>query len=234
MLNLTVAMRHAVVLLLLLVVLFSLQPARAQTEVEPTRQPTDLPQVFISAPAGGEALQGLVIVQGSSNIESYQSSSVAFTYSGDLTGTWFLITESTTAVSDGALATWDTTMISDGDFDLRLLVLKSDGSQVTTFVKGLRVRNYSPIETDTPVPPTVTPTYLPPTPGETAAASVNPLSTATITSTPLRPTTTPLPTNPAEISQTTILTTLGRGGLVAVGLFVVLGLYLAGRAAIRR
>jgi hypothetical protein len=233
MLNLTIAMRHAVVLLILLA-LITLQPAHAQTEVELTRQPTGLPQVFISAPTSGEALQGLVIIQGGSNIESYQSSSVAFTYSADQTGTWFLITESTTAVSDGALATWDTTMISDGNYDLRLLVLKSDGSQVTTIAKGLRVRNYSPIETDTPVPPTVTATTLPPTPGETAPVSDSPLGTATLTSTPLRPTTTPLPTNPAEISQMTILPTLGRGGLVALGLFLVLGLYLAGRAAIRR
>ena len=233
MLNLTIVMRHAIVLLLLLTVLV-LQPAYAQTELEPTRQPTDPHPVFISEPSGGDALQGLIIIQGNSAVDGYQSSSVAFSYTNDPTGTWFLITESTTAVSNGALATWDTAKISDGAYNLRLLVMKTDGTQVTTFANGLRVRNYSPIETDTPAPPTATITSLPPTSCESTVQPITPLNTATITNTPIHPTTTPLPTNPAEISQTTILSTLGRSGLVTLGIFLLLGLYLAGRAAIRR
>lgn len=227
-------MRHGSLLLLTLVLLLCAQPVFAQTGADATRQPASTPSISIQAPSGGQALQGLMIIQGSDDIAGFMSASIAFTYHGDPTGTWFLITESEIPVSDGALATWDTTLISDGDYDLRLMVKKNDGSLETIFVYGVRVRNYTPVETDTPAPPTPSTTPLPPTPGASGASGAALTLTSTPTLTPVPPTKTPLPTNPAELSQTVILSTLGSGGLIALGLFIVLGIYLAARALLRQ
>jgi hypothetical protein len=79
---------------------------------------------------------------------------VSFAYGSDAGRTWFLIQESQQPVSGGALATWDTTTLTDGDYDLRLLVSLKDGTQQQVVVKGLRVRNYTPVEASSP---TVTP-----------------------------------------------------------------------------
>ena len=218
-------------LFMLLIVLFYVQPALAKTRAIPPRQAAATPLVLISSPVGGQALQGQVEILGTSAVENFLSGSLAFAYHDDPTGTWFLILETDAGVTNGTLAQWDTTTITDGDYDLRLLVTLADGSQVSSFIDGLRVRNYSAVETDTPVPPTHTPTSLPITPGATEADTPTPSPTVTSTAsvTPVPPTVTPLPTNPAELSQATLLTTLGKGALVTVALFALLGAYLAVR-----
>jgi len=64
------------------------------------------------------------------------------------------------------LAVWDTTMIADGDYRLRVMVTLNDGSPVETIVSNLRVRNYTPLETSLPMTsnmeniPTLTPEGL--------------------------------------------------------------------------
>lgn len=221
-------------LLMILIALFCAIPTVAQADVSPALQETALPAIGIDMPYDGQAVQGLVIVQGTSAIDGYISSNVAFTYHSDPTGTWFLITESEIPVINGALATWDTTTISDGTYDLRLLVSQADGSEIVSLIEGVRVRNYSPVETDTPAPPTPTAPLLSPTPAQALSTDVSAVPIATLTSTALRLTATPLPTNPSELSQTAILRTLSKGGLAALGLFALLGSYLAGRALLNR
>ncbi len=75
--------------------------------------------------------------------------------------------------------------------------ISATAAQITLIVPGLRVRNYTPIETDTPTP-------LPPSatsgPGTAAAAQPYPEHDPHPSATPLPPTPTPLPTNPAIIS----------------------------------
>ena len=224
-------------LLMLIFALFSVQPALARVGARQPRQENATPNVFLSAPLGGQALQGLVTIQGNTAVAMFQSASLAFAYSGDTTGAWFLIHESDAPVAYGILAQWDTTTITDGNYDLRLSVSLTDGSQVAASVQGLRVRNYSAVETVTPVPPTPSPTPPATLAGETLVPSSPTLtatSTTTATVTPIPPTITPLPTNPAELSQGTMLNTLGKGGLAALGLFALLGSYLAGRSLLNR
>lgn len=227
-------------LLILCITLFSLQPTFARVGAEPARQDTALPNVFITAPTGGQALQGQVEVTGNSAVANFQSASLSFSYHDDPTGTWFLILESDAPVAYGTLGMWDTTTISDGDYDLRLSVALADDSLVNASVAGLRVRNYTAIETDTPTPPAPTATTLATTPVEAnvtveiPSATPSPTITATATQTPVLPTITPLPTNPAELSESAILSTLGKGGLAALGVFALLGIYLGGRAILRR
>jgi len=87
-------------------------------------------------------------------------------------------------------------------------------------VEGLRVRNYSPIETSTPTP--VTPTATP-LPGELSI----PTPTPTPTISPPAPTPTDLARNPAQVSVPDIALSLGKGALAILGLFALMGIYQA-------
>ena len=106
-------------------------------------------------------LQGVVTIRGSSNETGFLSAEVDFTYAGDTTGTWFLIATDSQPVDSSTLATWDTTTITDGDYNLRLRVILSDGTHLDVIIPNLRVRNYTPIETPTPAPTAVQPTLTP-------------------------------------------------------------------------
>lgn len=182
------------------------------------------PQLAVVSPRPGEALQGVVTITGSSAVDSLVAMEVSFAYSRDTGRTWFLIQESQQPVSGGALATWDTTTITDGDYDLRLLVSLKDGAQLQVVVSGLRVRNYTPVEASTP---TLTP-LVSATPWPTLA----PTGTPTLTSIP--PTTTPLPPNPAALTHVDYLTSLAQGMAIAMLLFLALGIYLGVKGLLKR
>lgn len=100
-----------------------------------------------------------------------------------------------TPVQDGLLETWDTTIIPDGAYTLRLRVVDRTGNYREVFVRGVQVVNVAP--TDTPVPRiTNTPN---PTPTATLAATptfiipTSPLAQPSVTPTLARPTQSALP-----------------------------------------
>jgi hypothetical protein len=178
----------------------AVRPAAAQTSLEPV----------ITTLQAGDVLQGISTINVSNNLSGFTSSEVAFAYTGDPTGTWFLIAQNNQPIDDGTLATWDTTTISDGNYILRLRVFLSDGSFHDATVPNLRVRNYTPIETPTPAP----------TPLQ---ATVIPTDTPTITP---YPTPTTLPKNPAILTPTDVSISIGYGGVAAVIILVLVGFYL--------
>lgn len=216
---------------LLVVILFLLTlaavAARAQGDTPtPTPTPTSTapaivgtpsasvePAQSIRLPVAGQAVQGSVSIEGNSSVPGFVSAELAFAYAGDPTGTWFLIAEASQPVQDGVLAQWDTGTITDGDYDLRLRVVLQNGNHLETLVPGLRVRNYTPVETDTPTPVTPTLTQIP---GQT------PVVTPTRE---IRPTPTPLPPNPAEVTGGDVLGSLGKGALAVLGLLALIGVY---------
>ncbi len=168
----------------------------------------DIPAIL--SPQQGQVVQGVVTILGSSNETGFVSSEIDFAYAGDTTGTWFLIATGSQPVGSNTLATWDTTTITDGNYNLRLRVTLSDGTYLDAIIPNLRVRNYTPVETPTPAPTAIQPTLTP---------------TVTLTPTPY-PTPTRLPLNPAVLTQTEISTSLIYGGLGAVILLIILGIYL--------
>ena len=85
----------------------------------------------------------------------------------------------------------------------------------TTVVKGLRVRNYTPIETSTPTPVTPTATLLP---GELPTATPTP-------PTYHHPHPTALPPNPAGLVPGDVAFSLGKGALGVAGFFALMGVY---------
>lgn len=209
-------------LILAFMILFPHQLVKTEGELLVLMQQNADEVVNIGSPVAGQAVQGSVVVRGSTTSDGFQSYEVDFAYSADPTLTWFLIQDSTIQIQDGILAVWDTTTITDGDYTLRLVVNMTNGVQVEVSVPDLRVRNYSPIETDTPtpVPPRVT---LDPGIPTIMATS---LATSTPTTILLQPTITPLPTNPAVISSSQVLLTFGKGVAITVGAFALLGAYL--------
>jgi hypothetical protein len=176
------------------------RPVAARTGLQPV----------VIKPRAGEVLQGTLTVTGSSDVAGFLSAEITFAYSGDTTGTWFLIAEGSQPVEDGTLATWDTTTIADGDYVLRLRVTLTDGSYLDATVPDLRVRNYTPVETITPA-------------STAPQATLAPISTPTATP---YPTPTPLPPNPAELTSTNVWKSIGYGGLGTILLFIILGIYL--------
>lgn len=190
-------------------------------QATPTETPTpEALLVIINSPVNGQALKGNVSITGSTAIENFNSAELSFAYSDNPTDTWFLIQVSTEPVRKGTLATWDTSTITDGLYDLRLLVVRQDGEPITYVVEQLRVRNYTPIETNTPTP--VTPTSTP-LPGDTPV----PTETPTPTESPIPPTVTNLPPNPAQITRQDLGFSLGKGALFTLGLFALIGIYLS-------
>jgi len=174
--------------------------------------------VAILSPQPGQALQGTVPIVVKTAVEGFEAVELAFTYAINPTGTWFTIFQGNQTIADEPMTQWDTSQISDGVYTLRLIVKLSDGTQRTVDVAGLRVRNYTAIESDTPTP--VTPSATPP-PKDTPVPSLTP----TPTGTPLPPTPTLQPTNPAILGKTQVLASVAQGGLVALGLFALAVLY---------
>ena len=217
-------------LALWLLIPLALSPVRDPYKHFGYAQVTPVPDVVIVAPQPGQALQGVVAIMGRTSLSGFRSAEILFGYANDPSQTWFFIAESTTPVDAGLLAEWDTSTLTDGNYTLRLVVNRTDGSRVVVIVPGLRVRNYSPVETSTPTPlstPTVSPT---PPPGSDPK-SVQPALPAATT---IPPTITPLPTNPAELSQQDISNNLLRGAAGTGIALAALGLYLVIRKLFHR
>ena len=178
-------------------------------------------QVVVDAPKPGEALQGKVTINGTIPADGFKSYDVSFSFQHDTTNTWFLISQGNDAVQAGALAEWDTTTISDGTYRIRVTVFLKDGRAVQTMITGLRVRNYTTVETSTPAPVLPEGTLTLPT---LSAVDYSPLGS----------TATPLAGNPAQVSAVQLGDSLVKGGLVALALFVLVGLYLLVRGLFRR
>ncbi len=107
----------------------------------------------ITRPVSGEAVRGIVTLEGTANHPAFDHFDLAFGYDPDPTDTWFPIVDSDRSkVVEGRLAVWDTSAVADGVYRLRLRVWPAEGQPLVAVVGGVRVRNRSAIETPTPGP----------------------------------------------------------------------------------
>lgn len=171
----------------------------------------------ITSPAAEDVLQGEVTITGNTAIPSFIFAQLDFAYASNPTNTWFNIQAFSQPVANSALAVWDTTSLTDGDYILRLRVTIQDGTFQEVAVP-VKIRNDVTLPTPTAIPPTATPELAVqiPTPFLLAASP-------TPTALP-RPTPTLLSPNPVSLGQSQIYTSLGRGALVMIGLFAFAGL----------
>jgi hypothetical protein len=210
-LNLKVAMKAFSFAMILIVQLFL--PVRIEAQVE-------IPARLLS-PLPGEALQGVVLIELELDPTQTTGYELAYAYQNSLVQTWFLISESKSIETGLLQATWDTTTISDGDFQLRLRVFLTNGLLHEVYATGLRIRNYSTIETKTPSPtPLTTGTAVPPTttPEITAMIGIPTL----------------LPDNPARYDQLRMIEGIKTGLLIVMGGFAFLGIYYSIRRIQRK
>lgn len=184
----------------------------------------DSPPIAITSPKSGDILRGQVKISGMTDVPGFLSAQLDFTYASDSAGNWFILQtlSQPTPPEGSALFTWDTTTVTDGDYILRLRVSLADGTSQEVTVP-IKIQNDTPLPTPTPVP-TARPegadavSVQIPTPFLLAASP-------TPTNVP-RPTPTALPTNAVSLGQAQIFTSLGRGALVIVGLFVLSGILM--------
>jgi hypothetical protein len=170
----------------------------------------------ITSPQPGETLRGQVNISGGMNVTNFSSAELAFAYASDPTSTWFTIQTFSSPVFDPGLAVWDTTVLTDGNYALRLRVNQTDGSSQEILVTDLHIRNDAPASTDTPIPEPVS----------TLAPSLPTSTVAPVTVSPSYPTPTPLPGNPASLLTSSIYSNFARGTALTLILFFIVGILL--------
>jgi hypothetical protein len=181
---------------------------------ETPNTPTPDPQrIYITNPVEGSLAQKQVSINGKTDVNGFSRSEVEFSYMSNPVETWFLLSRSNRPVTDGQLALWDTSNLTDGDYSIRLRVFFADGSWRDVTVPGIRVRNYT--STQTPLP----------TSTERKTPASLPSLTSSPTSSPM-PTPSPFPHNKAELSMPQVLASFGRGALAAILFFIIFGLAL--------
>jgi len=138
-------------------------------EAAPGRSPQEQgPGAVITSPRDRAVVRDKVSIQGTATHPEFWKYEVAYSPEPNPEDQWILIgMVHETQVVDNVLETWDTTLLPDGNYSLRLRVVRRDGNYEEYFVRQISVANTQP--TDTPTPeitptPTNTPTPLPPTP----------------------------------------------------------------------
>lgn len=223
---------------ILLAVLLSFTLVLPVSGAQPVQQ-QDL--AAISAPTDGQTLSGLVRVTGSANHPEFDRYELAFGPDPNPNDAWQVFSTGTQPVVNEALGLWDTAVVADGQWALRLRVVRKDSNYSESFVRGLRVSNSQPVAS--PVPTLPEATFPPeatsdlPTPSS-LDASPQPIGTVMVE----RPPTSVPPVNAAGTpnvaaqptrrpSNATTLFDLGEAGgaclngaLLAAGAMVVVGI----------
>jgi len=183
-----------------------------------TQQGTADP-VEITYPQGGNAIQGLVQIIGTVDTVGFESYRLEFSPQHAASPSWFLIHQQSSTVTNDVLGEWDTSVLTDGDYSLRLSVYTQSGAVTSILVEGIRIRNYSPVESETPIP---TSNNILPTSTPTAFATLEPTAT-------IQPSPTSLPVNPISLGNATLQRAALIGSIIGfVGVLFIL-LYMGYR-----
>jgi len=215
-------------LYLILIIMLSASIVAFQRVKAQTLSPTPTASIIeITHPKPCSAVQGTIQITGQISVEDYAYYTIEFSYQDNTQNTWFLITQSEEAIIGGVFAEWDTSQISDGEYQIRVVLYQQNGNMTENHIPNVRVRNYSAIETNTPIAPTET---IP----STATDSPVPTATDIPTATTPPATSTPSAPNPAQISNAMVINSALKGVGVAFGLFIVFGIYQRLRALYRK
>ena len=187
----------------------------------------------ITSPRDRAQVRGLVPIEGSATHPQFQKYEIHYGPEPNPANQWTPIAGSPFGVPvvQGRLGLWDTTIIPDGIYTLRLRVVRLDGNYDEYMVHGIQVLNTQP--TDTPTPE-VSPTPEAPTNTPEPTVTVV-IGVPTVASPTPRPTSTPLPTAlPSDTPEPAVdlpfqnvsdAACWGAGATVA--LFVGIGLFFA-------
>lgn len=114
-------------------------PARAQA-------PDGEPVAEITSPAEGQQLFGMVSISGSARHPgAFASYTLEYDDLSDPAEQWFPVQEQVTQqVDNGVLGAWNTNLIPDSTYQLRLRVTLTTGDVGEYVVRGLRIANSAP------------------------------------------------------------------------------------------
>jgi hypothetical protein len=218
-----------------------LNPAQAQ----PARQGQDIAQ--ITSPTEGQTINGLVAVTGTADQVQFDRWELAYGPDPNPNDAWQPFASGDQPVINGIISTWNTGVIADGGYMLRLRAVRKDSNFSEAIVRGLQVRNS--VSAETPTPESLTPTV----PAEQATFSAQEAARPIATVMVEQP-----PTSVPEVVVVNAATPLGpdsqrrgstavagfnlggfgsaclSGAALAAGLFVVVGVIQAGRWGVRR
>lgn len=179
-------MRTAKIILLIAILCPSVVTLLSRAEARPAQQ--GCAQVVITSPQSGDTLRGIVAVEGSATIGGFQFYKVEYS-TEDQPDFWRAV--STTypqPVIGGVLDHWNTTVLPDGTYHLRLTAVDIRGQEVChAFARNLVIANQEPTATPTREAP---PTLPGPSPTATRPATATPAvsPTPTPTAVPILPT----------------------------------------------
>ena len=187
--------------------------------------------VNILFPSPGQVLQGKIAIQATTTAAAIKSAELLFGYQDDPTGTWFLLWERPGQNTPGPdqeqpflkpqIYEWDTTTLTDGNYTLKLLVTLEDGSQAEAKIPGLRVRNYTPIETSVPS-------------GEITSLVITPTINPALLIPIVEPSPLPQPTNPAQLTPAQIGDSMRLAIIWVFAVFLLMGIYIYLRSISRQ
>lgn len=209
----------------------------------PAGRPAAVGNAEISDPQPGQALRGVVLIQGTADHPAFDHYEVSFAYEPNPTASWFAIEAAgASAVPGGQLATWDTTQIADGAYQLRLQVFGTAGDAPIEFITpGLTVANSVPLPTASPTTQAtavvIAATAVAPAPISTPPGTVSDLPSSTpAVAASITPADTPavaIADNELLPPVSPYLLALGRGALAAIAGFLSLGAYALLRPVVR-
>jgi len=179
--------------------------------------------ISITSPQPGDILRGQVEIIGNMDIPGYSSSELAFSYASNPADSWFTIQTFSQPAADTTIATWDTTSLTDGDYILHLRVFLQDGSSQDVVVSDLKIRNDTVPPTDTPI------VILSP---ELIATPLPVVTAMPVTAAISYPSSTPLPVNPASVTNSSIYLNFAGSALIVLVLFVILSIFLRVRSKV--
>jgi hypothetical protein len=94
-------------------------------------------QIDITTPKPGDSLKGSIELEGSANIPNFGFYKYEFAPAGS--DIWVTILADNKVVQDGTLGNWDTSAITSGDYQLRLVVSDNAGNNFPACVVPVHI-----------------------------------------------------------------------------------------------
>ncbi len=113
-------------------------------------------QASITSPTDGQTISGNVSISGSASHPDFARYEIAFGPDPNPNDAWQVFVNNNQPVTANMLGTWNTSVLVDGTYIIRLRVVRHDSNYTEAFVRGLKVSNQQPIGTPTSIPPAPT------------------------------------------------------------------------------
>lgn len=94
-------------------------------------------QIVISSPLPGQEISGQIILTGTVNITDFGF--YKYEYAPQGTENWSTIAAGREIITEDQLGTWDTEILTPGDYDLRLVVVDTQGNTLPACVVPVRI-----------------------------------------------------------------------------------------------